>query len=131
MTPRAGPPQPVAAPASQRVDLSVLRGLVGDDEATLAEFLVAFLDALATQGGEVVEACRAGDGARMARAAHKLKSSSRSMGAMGLGDLCAELEAAGKAGAGTAVLAAACARFERAASEVRAATIELLGAPGA
>jgi len=131
MTAYASLSQPSAAPASQRVDLSVLRGLVGDDEATLSEFLVAFLDALSTQGGEVVSACRAGDGPRMAKAAQKLKSSSRSMGAMRLGNLCAELEAMGQAGVGTAALGTACVRFERAADEVRAATIELLGAPSA
>jgi HPt (histidine-containing phosphotransfer) domain-containing protein len=43
-------------------------------------------------------AAAAGDARQAAALAHKLKSSSRSVGARGLGDLCAELESAGKAG---------------------------------
>jgi HPt (histidine-containing phosphotransfer) domain-containing protein len=38
------------------------------------------------------QASAAGDFAELAAAAHRLKSSSRSMGALPMGDLCAEIE---------------------------------------
>lgn len=50
------------------------------------------------QAAEILASCAASDGDRVGFIAHKLKSSSRSVGALALGDLCADLENAGHAG---------------------------------
>ena len=86
---------PAAADAGAVLDLEVLKAHVGDDSAIQGELLSLFLSSAASQAAEL----RAAADARAAAAvAHKLKSASRSVGAMALGDLCAEIEAAGRAG---------------------------------
>ena len=52
----------------------------------------------ADQRDRTATACAAGDATRAGVLAHKLKSSARSVGALALGEICAEMEAAGKAG---------------------------------
>ena len=56
-----------------------------------------FIDPARDTVGEIDSAFAARDAAAIGAAAHKLKSSSRSVGAEGLADLCADLEKAGKA----------------------------------
>ncbi|MDP1652537.1 MAG: Hpt domain-containing protein, partial [Rhodocyclaceae bacterium] len=56
-----------------------------------------------TIAAELSAACAAGDAARAGALAHKLKSSARSVGALALGEICAEIEAAGKAGQSAAL----------------------------
>jgi len=65
-------------------------------------------------------AAAAGDGAQVGAIAHRLKSSSRSIGALALGELCAELESAGPAGP-PAALAPGVARFDAGFAAVTAA----------
>ncbi|HET7060608.1 MAG TPA: Hpt domain-containing protein, partial [Nitrosospira sp.] len=48
--------------------------------------------------GELRNACEAGDAQAAGAAAHKLKSSARSVGALELGELSARMEQTGKAG---------------------------------
>jgi HPt (histidine-containing phosphotransfer) domain-containing protein len=48
--------------------------------------------------GEIEEAATKGDGAALRRAAHTFKSTSALMGALGLSELCKELERLGKEG---------------------------------
>jgi HPt (histidine-containing phosphotransfer) domain-containing protein len=69
--------------------------------------------------------CAQGRGREAAAIAHKLKSSSRSVGAIALGDLCAELENAGKAG-DMARLANWTGRFDAALAAVEAEISGLL-----
>jgi PAS domain S-box-containing protein len=80
------------------LDVSVLAALVGDDPETIREFLLDFRASAATIAAELQAAVAAGDAARAGALAHKLKSSARSVGALALGGLCGEMEAAGKAG---------------------------------
>ncbi|MEO7057291.1 MAG: MHYT domain-containing protein [Caldimonas sp.] len=80
------------------VDVEVLKSLVGDDMATVHEFLAQFLDAARVQAAEIVASSLAEDDVRVGLVAHKLKGSSRSVGAIGLGHLCAELEDASRSG---------------------------------
>jgi CheY-like chemotaxis protein/HPt (histidine-containing phosphotransfer) domain-containing protein len=84
--------------ASVPVDVNVLKALVGNDEATIHDFLSDFRISAAKISVELRAAYAAGDTAAIVAAAHKLKSSSRSTGALALGELCAEMEQAGKAG---------------------------------
>ncbi len=76
----------------------MLAALVGDDPETIREFLLDFRASAATIAAELQAAVAAGDAARAGALAHKLKSSARSVGALALGGLCGEMEAAGKAG---------------------------------
>ncbi len=78
------------------VDVNVLKSLVGNDDATLRDFLHEFQISAAKIADELRTACAAGQAAVAGAAAHKLKSSARSVGALALGELCAEMEKYGK-----------------------------------
>ena len=97
----ASTPAP-AAPAppqhEQAVDIDVLKGIVGDDPEIVRELLSDYQQSVGRLAAELRSHCDAGRGREAGAIAHKLKSSSRSVGALMLGDLCAELENAGKAG---------------------------------
>lgn len=80
------------------MDVSVLEALVGNDPAVIDEFLRDFRASSARIAADLRAASQAGEAATAGAAAHKLKSSARSVGALVLGDLCAEMEKAGKAG---------------------------------
>jgi PAS domain S-box-containing protein len=83
--------------ASESLDVEILKQLVGDDAAVIHQFLAAFrsdADKLAT---ELRNACEQGWAKHAGEIAHKLKSSARSVGALALGKICAQMEQAGKA----------------------------------
>lgn len=80
------------------VDIQVLRSLVGEDPQVIREFLQAFRSSAARIAQEVEQAYCAGSAAKTVAAVHKLKSAARSVGAMALGDLCADMEQVGAAG---------------------------------
>ncbi|MDP2693638.1 MAG: Hpt domain-containing protein, partial [Gallionella sp.] len=83
-----------------------------DDEAMIREFLHDFRISAAKIAVELRTACAAGQATAAGALAHKLKSSARSVGALALGELCAGMEQAGKAG-DTETLAALLPRFEQ------------------
>lgn len=99
------PPQPTAisgastpetVPVHAKVlDVGVLEALVGGDEAIIKEFLQNFRSGARTIARELLDAHESGRVALAASLAHKLKSSARAVGAMVLGDVCAEIEQAG------------------------------------
>ena len=106
------PEMPVTpAMAAGPVDVSVLEGLVGNDPAVISEFLRDFRSSSARIAVELRTAFQLGQAAAVSAAAHKLKSSARSVGALVLGELCAEMEQAGKVG-DTEALAVLLPRFE-------------------
>jgi PAS domain S-box-containing protein len=79
------------------IDPSALKSVFGDDDETFKEILKDFVDP-ATSNVEEIETAFADRSAdSVAKAAHKLKSSARSVGANDLADLCQTLESAGKA----------------------------------
>ena len=80
------------------VDLTHLHALVGDDPAIVRDLLEDYVAAVRQQAGQLLHAHAEGDLRGVASVAHKLKSSSRSVGAMALGAACAALETAGHAG---------------------------------
>ncbi len=82
--------EPTDGPAS--FDVAVLVALVGDDAATVAEFLTDYMASAQRLVSEMRQAISAGQAERVGSCAHKLKSSSRSVGALRLGELCADLE---------------------------------------
>ena len=90
VAPNSRPPQAGTDP----VEPGVLAALVGDNPGTLREFMCGF--AVAARQAED-QLSRAGLQERcddFAAIAHKLKSSARAVGALKLGEICAEIEAA-------------------------------------
>ncbi len=79
------------------IDPQALKSVFGDDPDTFREILQEFVEPATSNIGEIEAsfADRSADG--VAKAAHKLKSSARSVGAMELADICLALETAGKA----------------------------------
>ncbi|MFC6673960.1 PAS domain S-box protein [Marinobacterium aestuariivivens] len=78
------------------IDIDVLEQLVGDDPDTIRELLQAYRDSVSEFSPQLEKSRQQGDVQQIESIAHRLKSSSRSVGALHLGDLCAELENACK-----------------------------------
>ena len=91
-------PTAPAAAASRPVNIGVLKELVGDDPAVIRELLHDFRISATEIAAQIRSTCVAGQATATGAAAHKLKSSARSIGALALGELCDEMEQAGKAG---------------------------------
>ena len=83
-----------AAALPAAVDLAVLIELIGDDAQVLDEVLLAFRTSTLRTASELAEFLAAGSLQAMADAAHKLKSAARSIGALRLGQICADIEQA-------------------------------------
>jgi CheY-like chemotaxis protein/HPt (histidine-containing phosphotransfer) domain-containing protein len=84
--------------SSVPVQVSVLEALVGTDPQLIKDFLQAFGASAGQLAVELTEAYGKQRSQDAAAIAHKLKSSSRSVGALKLAELCAAIEAAGTAG---------------------------------
>jgi PAS domain S-box-containing protein len=77
------------------IDLTVLEQSVGSDVKIHQQLLSAFVVELPSQFNELIEAVSLHNHSKLSDAAHKLKSSSRSLGAIALGDICDRLESSG------------------------------------
>jgi signal transduction histidine kinase/CheY-like chemotaxis protein len=91
---------PAPGPTSALVDLAVLKALIGQEEALVAEVLRVFRDSAIESGDQLAQACATGDLRAAGDAAHKLKSGARSIGALPLSERCAALEVAAESGQG-------------------------------
>jgi HPt (histidine-containing phosphotransfer) domain-containing protein len=87
-------------------DRQVLAEMLGDDVAAQRELLADYRAAAGQLRGALDAAYAAHDGEALARIAHKLKSSSRAVGAMQLGAASATLERAGREGDWAGIAAA-------------------------
>jgi len=115
------------ATALVAVDVQVLENLVGRDEEVLGELLVEYRRSARQLAAELRSAFAADDHKNVHAVAHKLKSSSRSVGALPLGDLCSEIEnACTKNDAKTT--AELIAQFDRHLAAVEMAIADYLGA---
>ena len=85
------------------VDLSILKALVGGDELIIQEILQDYRVSSHQMAIDLRAAQIVGDFQLVADIANKLKSSSRSIGALAFGDLCTQIENAGKATDGAAI----------------------------
>ena len=83
-----------ASAATQRLDLSVLEQLVGRDRSVHAELLSAFGESLRQATFDLQSASLRDDVTAIASIAHRLKSSSRAVGALPFAEICSELERA-------------------------------------
>jgi len=84
------------APATDAMDVGILESQVGSDPEVILGFLQKFRISAALIATELQTACENRLAAQAASAAHKMKSSAYSVGAVKLGDLCADIEQAGK-----------------------------------
>jgi signal transduction histidine kinase/CheY-like chemotaxis protein/HPt (histidine-containing phosphotransfer) domain-containing protein len=121
----APPTRSAPAPA---VDVAVLNEIFGDDPPTVRRFLGDYRASTTQLAAEMRAALAAVDLRQIGSIAHKLKSASRSIGALALGDLCAELENACRTGAREAV-AQGIELFELELREVSAQIGRLLARP--
>lgn len=91
-------PLATSEPDEAAIDERALKDIFGDDDDTFKEILGDFVEPTDSIIKDINDAYAAHDADTIGKAGHKLKSSSRSVGAHTLGDLCATLEKAGKAG---------------------------------
>lgn len=85
------------------MDVTILEGFIGNDKVKVREFLRDYRVAAQQLQGELHQAARQGELQQLASLAHRLKSSSRWVGATRLGELCAKLEMLGREGKQQAV----------------------------
>lgn len=84
--------------AEMEIDLTVLRALGRDNPEKIRRLATIFLASTGEGIEQLLAAQAAGDFTTLAQIGHRLKSSTRSVGAAHLADLMVELEAAAKAG---------------------------------
>lgn len=77
---------------SSVIDLSILAGVIGDDPAKLHKFALKFVDTARVALAELYECLAGEDMERVRELGHRVKSSARIVGALGIGDLCERLE---------------------------------------
>ncbi len=93
-------PTPTANASTKTVfDVAQLTDLVGDDPQTVLEFLADYRAAVQQAATGLRAALAVDDVHAIGAIAHRLKSSSRSVGTMVMGELCANLESACQSGA--------------------------------
>ena len=78
--------------------VSALRESVGDDDDFVRELVETYVSEGASHLAALADAAARGDTAAAVRPAHTLKSSSASVGAMRLSDICRSIEAATRDG---------------------------------
>ena len=113
----------MSGPAIDAEAFARLSEITGDDPVFLAELIDTYLDDGATQVAALREAVASGESASLTRPAHTLKSSSASIGALSLAELCRSLEAdsrAGIVGDAAARVDAIAAAFESVGRELQA-----------
>jgi PAS domain S-box-containing protein len=91
--PRAATPVAAApAPGLALLDLDVLSDTFGGNADKMRKYAFMFLETAREGLLEIDRALAAGEVERAAGVAHRIKSSARTVGAMGFGDVCADLE---------------------------------------
>ena len=82
--------------ASPAVDLSVLADLLGDDPQVMRNVLASFRTSTKSSALAMAKAHASGVVQGMSDVAHKLKSTARAIGAVRLGQICADIEEAAR-----------------------------------
>jgi CheY-like chemotaxis protein len=86
------------AAAAPPVDVTILQAIVGADEHVTRDFLREFRSSVRRMASELSASCAEHRTADATSAAHCLKSSASTVGAPRLAQVCAQIEAAGRAG---------------------------------
>lgn len=74
------------------IDVSVIKGLVGDDEDVIKMFFNKFVDSVPDNIQEIKLAISNNDFVEAKAKAHKMKSSAKAIGANDLADVCQKIE---------------------------------------
>lgn len=74
------------------IDISVIKGLVGDDEDVIKMFFNKFVDTVPENIEEIKLAIDDNDFIEVKAKAHKMKSSAKAVGANHLADICQKIE---------------------------------------
>jgi len=74
------------------IDLSVIKGLIGDDEEVIKMFFIKFVDSVPGDMQEIKSALDADGYGLVKSLAHRLKSSAKAIGAEDFATLCQGLE---------------------------------------
>lgn len=90
--------RPLVAAEKITVDTNILKSLVGNDQVIIKEFLQDFLRDARKIAEQLQSTVADGKADEAKFAVHKLKSSARSIGALALGEWCAQMEVAAKEG---------------------------------
>ncbi len=96
----SSPPHAPSSPLDHSirpVDVTILQDMVGDDPDTVFGLLTDYRESLQHLTEELRAVYAQNDIRQVCAITHKLKSSSRLVGALALGELCADIERAGKA----------------------------------
>jgi two-component system, sensor histidine kinase and response regulator len=99
----AATPDTASKDTDPPADLGVLAALVGDDPAVIDEMVQAFREAAALARRKLGQCVASGSGQAARDAAHQMKSGARSIGALGLGAICEEIEQVAGFGAAPAL----------------------------
>jgi PAS domain S-box-containing protein len=83
---------PAPASAASLLDMEVLTDSFGGNRDKIRKYAFMFLETAREGLLEIDRALAAGEIGRAAGVAHRIKSSARTVGAMGFGDVCADLE---------------------------------------
>jgi two-component system, sensor histidine kinase and response regulator len=110
------------------VNVDMLKALIGDDPVMIGEFLQDFRLDTQKIAEQIKTASGSGRFEEVKAAAHKLKSSARSVGALALGDWCAQMEAAAK-DCDAKILATLLPRFEVELADVETCIEKICGHP--
>lgn len=113
--------------AHKTLDVEVLKKLIGDKPELVERLLRTYQDSLMSSYPKIVDAYDANNWDDIESIAHTLKSSSRSVGALPLGELFAALEEAGR-NRNMAVLASSMVRLGEAVDAVQQQLLIKLGA---
>jgi len=107
---RSAAPAPDVAtaqgPGAGPVDLDLLASTFNGDSERMRKYAFLFVSTAHEALADIEAALGAGDMAAVAAVAHRVKSSARTIGAVGFGDLCEQLEAQGERPAQARALAA-------------------------
>jgi two-component system, sensor histidine kinase and response regulator len=110
------------------IDPTILRAVFGDDPAMIREIVADFVPAARSGIAEIRDAADSAVAERVRLSSHKLKGSSGMVGAKALAGLCAQLEAAGRAG-DWHLIGELVPRLDRVMQEVEASADAFLGGP--
>ena len=117
-------PRSPGAGSSSPVNLQVITNLYRVKPAVVTELIDNFLTTAGERLATIREAVEQADNHALRTAAHSLKGSSGTLGASGMADICADLEASGRddnLGADPTRAEAAASKLEHEFHEVRAA----------
>lgn len=74
------------------IDTSIIKGLIGDDEALINIFFQKFINTVPAEMSEIEQSISDQDFVTCKARAHKLKSSAKAIGAIMLADICQNIE---------------------------------------